>query len=58
MADDNTPPENLESTKTHQASSVPTERIGNYRLLQKIGAGGMARSTWPSRRSPFGARLP
>ena len=34
----------------------PGTRIGPYKLLQKIGEGGMGASTWPSRRGPSAGR--
>ena len=36
----------------------PGTRIGPYKLLQKIGEGGWASSTWPSRNRPSVARSP
>ena len=34
-------PGDLESTETQQPSSGPPRRIGPYRILQKVGEGGM-----------------
>jgi len=42
MDEDKTPPEELDSTKpVRPVASGPPERIGPYRILQKIGEGGM-----------------
>ena len=42
MSEERTPPEDLEKTKSAEpADSGPPQRIGPYRLLQKIGEGGM-----------------
>ena len=41
MDDDKTPPEDLESTESYAGPSPSDERIGPYRILQKLGEGGM-----------------
>ena len=42
MSKDKTPPEDLETTESVQPlDSAPPERVGSYRILQKIGEGGM-----------------
>ena len=41
MADDQVPPDDLPTTQSADSPSRPPERIGPYRVLQKIGEGGM-----------------
>ncbi len=42
MDEDKPPTEDLDSTETARPQSpIPPERIGPYRLLQKLGEGGM-----------------
>lgn len=36
-----TPPGGIRSTKTYTNAPAPAQRIGSYRILQKIGEGGM-----------------
>lgn len=40
MSEDKTPPED-QTTRTAESESGATRRIGPYRLLQKVGEGGM-----------------
>ena len=41
MSEGKTPPEELETTRASEAENGFEQRIGPYRLLQKIGEGGM-----------------
>ncbi len=42
MSEDKTPPEDLDSTRSAGPPDAdPPQRIGPYRLVQKIGEGGM-----------------
>jgi non-specific serine/threonine protein kinase/serine/threonine-protein kinase len=41
MSEDRTPPENLETTRASEPEGGSARWIGPYRLLQKVGEGGM-----------------
>ena len=41
MSENGTPPDDLPTTRSFDGPSGPPERIGPYRILQKIGEGGM-----------------
>jgi WD40 repeat protein/serine/threonine protein kinase len=41
VSEDKTTPEDLDSTRTFEQESGPPQRIGNFRILQKLGEGGM-----------------